>query len=129
MVDQSRVQWRNRAHFFGVAAQMMRRVLVDHARSQGAGKRGGGVERTQIAEGLVAPVERGSELVAIDDALAALEQIAPAKAKVVELRFFGGLSIEETARRPPASAPPPLIATGAWPRRGFNAELQKERGT
>jgi RNA polymerase sigma factor (TIGR02999 family) len=97
MVDQSRVQWQNRAHFFGVAAQMMRRVLVDHARSQGASKRGGDVEKTPLGEDLVASIERNSELVAIDDALTALEQFDPVKAKVVELRFFGGLSIEETA--------------------------------
>jgi RNA polymerase sigma factor (TIGR02999 family) len=97
MVDQSRVQWQNRGHFFGIAAQMMRRVLVDHARSQGANKRGGGAEKLPLGEELVASIERSSELVAIDDALAALEQMDPDKAKVVELRFFGGLSIEETA--------------------------------
>ena len=75
----------------------MRRVLVDHARSQGASKRGGDVEKTPLCEDLVASIERNSELVAIDDALTALEQFDPVKARVVELRFFGGLSIEETA--------------------------------
>jgi RNA polymerase sigma factor (TIGR02999 family) len=97
MVDQSRVQWQNRAHFFGVAARMMRRVLVDHAQSQGASKRGGDVEKKPLSDDLVASIERNSELVAIDDALTALEEFDPVKAKVVELRFFGGLSIEETA--------------------------------
>ncbi len=97
VVDQSRVQWRNRAHFLGVAAQMMRRVLVDHARTRGAGKRGGGAEKQQLDDNLAVSVERGSELVAVDEALKALEVLDPEKAKVVELRFFGGLSIEETA--------------------------------
>jgi RNA polymerase sigma factor (TIGR02999 family) len=126
MVDQSRVHWQNRAHFFGVAAQMMRRVLVDHARTQGARKRGGDVEKSPLGEDLVASLERSSELVAIDDALAALEQLDPAKAKVVELRFFGGLSIEETAAATGVS-----VATvnrqwrmaKAW----LFAELQRER--
>lgn len=126
MVDQSRVHWQNRAHFFGVAAQMMRRVLVDHARSQGARKRGGDVEKTQLGEELVASLERSSELVAIDDALIALEQLDPAKARIVELRFFGGLSIEETAAATGVS-----VATvnrqwrmaKAW----LFSELQKER--
>ena len=97
MVDQSRVQWQNRAHFFGVAAQMMRRVLVDHARGLGARKRGGDVDKTPLGDDLVASIERDSELVAVDDALSELEKFDPEKAKVVELRFFGGLSIEETA--------------------------------
>ena len=127
MVDQSRVQWQNRAHFFGVAAQMMRRVLVDHARSQGASKRGGDVEKTPLCEDLVASIERNSELVAIDDALTALEQFDPVKAKVVELRFFGGLSIEETAAATGVS-----VATvnrqwrmaKAW----LFAQLQKDQG-
>ncbi len=97
MVDQSGVQWQNRAHFFGVAAQMMRRVLVDHARGLGARKRGGDVDKTPLGDELVASIERDSELVAVDDALSELEKFDPEKAKVVELRFFGGLSIEETA--------------------------------
>lgn len=97
LVDQTRIQWQGRAHFMGVAAQMMRRILVDHARSQGAHKRGGNVEKLQLDAGVVASADRQPELVAIDDALTALEQIDPAKAKMVELRFFAGLSIEETA--------------------------------
>lgn len=97
MVDQSRVQWQNRAHFFGVAAQMMRRVLVDHARTQGARKRGGDVNKIQLEDGLVAGGSREAELIAVDDALRALELQDPVKARIVEMRFFGGLSIEETA--------------------------------
>lgn len=97
MVDQSRVQWQNRAHFFGVAAQMMRRVLVDHARTQGARKRGGDVNKIQLEDGLVAGGSREAELIAVDDALRALEVQDPVKARIVEMRFFGGLSIEETA--------------------------------
>lgn len=97
MVDQSRVQWQNRAHFFGVAAQMMRRVLVDHARTQGARKRGGDIDKIQLEDGLVPGSSREAELIAVDDALKALESQDPVKAKIVEMRFFGGLSIEETA--------------------------------
>jgi RNA polymerase sigma-70 factor (ECF subfamily) len=97
MVDQTRVQWQNRAHFFGVAASLMRRILVDHARNHGAQKRGGGAEKISLEDGLVASAERSSELVAVDDALETLAQVDPLKSRIVELRFFGGLSIEETA--------------------------------
>lgn len=97
LVDQSRVQWQNRAHFFGVSAQMMRRLLVDHARTQGARKRGGDVNKIQLEDGLVAGTSREAGLVAVDDALRALEAQDPVKARIVEMRFFGGLSIEETA--------------------------------
>lgn len=97
MVDQSRVQWQGRAHFFGVAAQMMRRILVDHARTQGARKRGGDVNKIQLEDGLAVGTSREAGLIAVDDALRALEAVDPEKAKIVEMRFFAGLSIEETA--------------------------------
>jgi len=97
LVDQNRVQWQNRAQFFGVAANLMRRILVDHARGHGAHKRGGGVEKIVLEDGLVASAERSAELVAVDDALQTLAQVDPLKSRIVELRFFGGLSIEETA--------------------------------
>ena len=97
LVDVNRVQWQNRVHFFAVAAQLMRRVLVDHARSRGYAKRGGGTARVQLDEALVMSPERDAGLVALDDALNELERHDPRKAKVVELRFFAGLSVEETA--------------------------------
>lgn len=97
MVDNTRVQWKNRAHFMGVAATTMRRILVDHARAHTAGKRGGAAEKLSLDDALVASQDKSRELVAIDEALKALEQLDPLKAKIVELRFFGGLSIEETA--------------------------------
>ena len=98
LIDQNRVQWQNRAHFFGIAAQVMRRILLDHARKHQAGKRGGEAEKLPLEEEiLVVSHDRSSELIALDDALAALAEFDPQKAKIVELRYFGGLSIEETA--------------------------------
>lgn len=97
LVDQSRVEWQNRAHFFGIAATAMRRILVDHARSRQADKRGGGIEHAEIVDDLVASDERGEELIAVDEALERLAAWDPVKSRVIELRFFGGLSIEECA--------------------------------
>lgn len=97
MVDNTRVHWKNRAHFMGVAATTMRRILVDHARAHYAEKRGGAAEKLSLDDALVASHDKSRELVAVDEALKALEQLDPLKAKIVELRFFGGLSIEETA--------------------------------
>jgi RNA polymerase sigma factor (TIGR02999 family) len=87
----------NRAHFYGAAAQVMRRVLVDHARRRNAGKRNAGVTPGELTAALDQPVDLRFDLLALSDALDALEKIAPEKAKVVELRYFGGLSVEETA--------------------------------
>jgi RNA polymerase sigma factor (TIGR02999 family) len=97
LVDQREVNWQNRAHFFGVAAQLMRRILIDYARSKQTGKRGGGFQRAELDEALMVGAERGSELLALDTALEALAQVDPQQAKIVELRFFGGLTVEETA--------------------------------
>jgi RNA polymerase sigma-70 factor, ECF subfamily len=98
MIDQTQVHWQNRAHFFGVAAQMMRRILVDHARAHEAEKRGGEFQKLSLDENLDASGgERDVNLVALDDALNRLAEMDPQKSKIVELRFFGGLSIEETA--------------------------------
>lgn len=97
LVDQTRVEWRNRAHFFGVAAQMMRRILVDHARAHAAGKRGGGAIHVSLDNELEISSERHAELIAIDEALTALAAFDPLKSQIVELRFFGGLSVEEIA--------------------------------
>lgn len=97
LVDQSRVEWQNRSHFFGIAATAMRRILVDHARTRQADKRGGGVEHAELNDDLIGSDDRGEELVAVDEALERLAAWDPVKSRVVELRFFGGLSIEECA--------------------------------
>jgi RNA polymerase sigma factor (TIGR02999 family) len=97
LVDHTNIDWQNRAHFFGVAAQAMRRVLVDHARSRGYQKRGAGAQKVELDEAAELAEERASELVALDEALAGLERFDPRKAQVVELRYFGGLTGEETA--------------------------------
>lgn len=97
LVKSSRVEWEDRAHFFAIAAQLMRRVLVDEARKRHFHKRGGGLTRVDLDEAMVVARERESELIALDEAMDRLSRFAPRKCKVVELRFFGGLSIEETA--------------------------------
>jgi len=98
LVDQTRANWQNRSQFFGVAAQMMRRILVDHARKRVRNKRGGGVVKLSLDDkGIDVSDERAAELVALDEALQRLAEQDPQKAKLVELRYFGGLSIEETA--------------------------------
>ena len=95
LVDYRRMRWENRAHFFAVSAQLMRRILVDHARRHNL-KRGGGVQHVDLEETAVVGSGRAENLVVLDDALQALARIDPRKARVVELRFFGGLSVEET---------------------------------
>lgn len=97
LVDQRSVKWQNRAHFFGIASQMMRRILVDHARSRHYAKRGGGAIQVSLDESMIVSGERAGDVVALDDALTALARIDQRKSKIVEMRFFGGLSIEETA--------------------------------
>jgi RNA polymerase sigma factor (TIGR02999 family) len=98
MVGQNKAQWQNRAHFFAIAAQMMRRILVDYARSRHYAKRGGGAPQVSFDEMLAAPSgSRAADVVALDDALTTLAEFDERKSKMVELRFFGGLSIEETA--------------------------------
>jgi RNA polymerase sigma-70 factor (ECF subfamily) len=97
LVDQTNVHWRNRAHFFAIAAQIMRRILVDYARSRRYAKRGGGAQRVSLNEALIASEGRSAEVVALDEALEGLAAIDQRKSQIVELRFFGGLSIEEAA--------------------------------
>ena len=97
LIDQSQVHWQNRAHFYGIAAQMMRRILVDYARSRHYAKRGGNNHQVSLNEVLIASEERRAEVVALDDALKSLAAIDGRKSQIVELRFFAGLSIEETA--------------------------------
>ena len=96
LVDQ-KVHWQNRSHFFGIAAELMRRILVDHARSHQYSKRGGGAQKISLNEAVLMARERSSDLVALDEALTNLAAFDPRKARVVELRFFGGLNVEETA--------------------------------
>jgi len=96
LVDQ-KVHWENRSHFFGIAAELMRRILVDHARSHQYSKRGGGAQKIRLNEAVLMARERSSDLVALDEALTNLAAFDQRKARVVELRFFGGLNVEETA--------------------------------
>lgn len=97
LVTWKNVEWKNRAHFLGVAAQMMRRVLVDFARSRHYAKRGGEAQQVEFEETRVATPRRENEIIALDDALNALAEIDARKCLLVELRYFGGLSVEETA--------------------------------
>src|SRR5207248_981002 len=97
LIDIQQVQWQNRAHFFAISSRLMRRILVDFARARGYKKRGGGAHRVTFDEALIVSPQAGEDLVAVDDALEALGAIDQRKSQVVELRFFGGLSVEETA--------------------------------
>ena len=97
LVDLKQMRWQNRAHFFAMAARLMRRILVDDARSRGYQKRGGGVQQITFAESLPVSDEQPTDLAALDDALQVLAVVDDRKSRVVELRFFGGLSVEETA--------------------------------
>jgi len=97
LIDVRQVHWQDRAHFFAMSARLMRRVLVDHARARKAGKRGGQARKASFEEALVVSKDRTADLVALDDALQALAAVDPRKSQVVELRYFGGLSAEETA--------------------------------
>ena len=97
LADQRDIQWQNRAHFIGIAGQMMRRILVDYARNRGYAKRGGGALQVSLDEELIVSDDRSADIVALDDALQSLARLDERKSRLVELRFFGGLSIEETA--------------------------------
>lgn len=97
LIDLNRIEWQNRAHFFAMAARMMRRILVDWARARGNQKRGGGVPTVSLDEGLLVSTDPGCDLVALDDALETLGAMDLRKGQVVEMRFFGGLTVEETA--------------------------------
>lgn len=97
LVDQKDIQWQDRAHFFGIAARLMRQVLVDYARTRRYAKRGGDAHRVSLDEAMIVSKERAAAVVALDEALKGLAEIDPRQSQIVELRFFGGLSIEETA--------------------------------
>jgi RNA polymerase sigma factor (TIGR02999 family) len=117
LVDQKAAGWRNRSHFFGIAAQIMRRILVDHARRRAAGKRGGGAARLSLDEVPGVAERPGVDLVALDDALGVLAGRDPRAARVVELRFFAGLTVRETAEVlaiSPATVKREWSAAKAW---------------
>jgi RNA polymerase sigma factor (TIGR02999 family) len=97
LVDESQIHWQNRAHFFGIAARLMRRILVDEARKRNSAKRGGATIQVSLHEAMTVPEEQAANVVALDDALKSLEAIDSRQSEIIELRFFGGLSIEETA--------------------------------
>jgi len=123
LVDQRDVHWQSRAHFFGIAAQMMRRILVDYARKRRFAKRGGNQLQVSLNEELVAANQRSAEVVLLDDALTQLAEIDERKSKVVELKFFGGLSIEETAEAlgvSPGTVMRDWTLAKAWLRRAMN---------
>ena len=121
LVDQRRVHWQNRAHFFGVAAQLMRRILVEYARRRAALKRGGHALCVSLDPDLGPASGRDIAIVALDDALKGLEQLDPQQSHIVELRFFGGLTVEETARVIGVS---PRTVKREW--RSAKAWLQRE---
>ena len=117
LVDQTHVQWQNKAHFFGIAAQMMRRILVDHARSHKASKRGAGMPALALDEAVAQVQSQSIDLLALDEALEKLEKVDPQQSKIVELRFFGGLSIEDAANVlgiSPATVKRDWAAARAW---------------
>jgi len=127
LVDQRNVRWQNRRHFFGIAAQLMRRILVDHARKRQSEKRGGGEALLPFEEAKGVPV-KARDLVALDDALKDFATIDPRSAKIVELRQFGGLSIDETAdvlEISPATVKRDWTVAKAWLRRATLSGQQK----
>ena len=97
LIDETRVRWQNRAHFFGIAANLMRQILVNHAHSHRAAKRGGAAHKIELDEAVGVAKDEDINLIALDDALTQLATLDPQQGRIVELRFFGGLTIEETA--------------------------------
>jgi RNA polymerase sigma factor (TIGR02999 family) len=129
LVDQKNVRWQNRAHFFGIAAHLMRRILADYARSRQYAKRGGRARQVLLEEAMVVSEERVAEMVALDDALNALAEIDQRKSQIVEMRFFGGLSIEETAEVlgvSPGTVMRDWTMAKAWLRREIGKEVKNE---
>lgn len=97
LIDQTRAGWQNRAHFFAISAQIMRRILINHARDRVAGKRGGGAQHVELEEAVILTKEKSTELIALDEALERLAEFDKTKSRIVELLYFGGLTTEETA--------------------------------
>jgi RNA polymerase sigma factor (TIGR02999 family) len=128
LIDQNHVHWQNRAQFFGIAGEMIRRILIDHARNRQAAKRGDGAIKLSLDEALGAPDRRDFDLVALDDALKDLANFDPKQGKLVELRFFAGLSIEESAEVlgvSPATVKREWAAAKAWLYRELSARAHR----
>jgi len=132
LIGAGQVSWQNRAHFFAISAQLMRRILVEFARSRQRKKRGAGIAPASLDEALMVSPETSADLVALDDALKALATIDPRQSQVVELRFFGGLSVEETAevlKVSPETVMRDWKLSKAWLLRAMNGEKHHEAGT
>ena len=130
LIDQRDVQWQNRAHFFGIAAHLMRRVLAGYARSRHCAKRGGGARQVSLNEAIIVSEERAADMVALDDALNSLANIDERKSRIVEMRFFGGLSIEETAEVlgvSPGTVMRDWTLAKAWLRREISKEVTSDK--
>ena len=128
LIDASHVRWQNRAHFFGIAARLMRRILVDDARRRHFDKRGGHAIHISLDEVLTVPQEQAANLVALDDALKTLASMEARQSKIVELRFFGGLSVEETAevlKVSPRTVLSEWSFARAWLRREMSGQMQE----
>jgi len=128
LVDASQIHWQNRAHFFGIAARLMRRILVDDARRRHFDKRGGRMIQVALDEVMSVPQEQAANIVALDDALQTLSAIDPRQSEIVELRFFGGMSIEETAEFlhvSPGTVMRDWTFARAWLRKEMAAEEQE----
>ena len=133
LIDQRRVQWRNRAHFFGVAASMMRRILVDHARKRRTEKRGGDVERvTLVGDEVAAGEQQNIDVLALHESLERLAAFDPQQERIVELRYFGGLTIEEAAEVvgvSPATVVREWTIAKAWLRANLTAHNSRSPGS
>jgi RNA polymerase sigma-70 factor, ECF subfamily len=129
LVDYRQMRWQGRAHFFAVAAQAMRRILVEHARKRHFAKRGGGAVQVSLDEAATVSEKQASDLIALDDALSSLEAIDPRKCRIVELRYIGGLNIEETAEVlsiSPATVQREWRSAKAWLYRTISEEASNE---
>jgi len=127
LVDQDHARWQNRAQFFGVAAQLMRRILVDHARTHRAAKRGGGMTPVTLVDVAGASPPRGVDVIALDEALTRLTSLYPEQGRLVELRYFGGLTIEETGEAmdtSPATVKRQWTVARAWLLRDLKGEAK-----
>ncbi|HKQ80028.1 MAG TPA: sigma-70 family RNA polymerase sigma factor [Blastocatellia bacterium] len=132
LIDYTQMRWQDRAHFFAVAAQAMRRILVERARARQSDKRGAGTQMVSLDEAANLAVERTADLVALDDALTSLAAVAPRKVQIVELRYFGGLSIEEAAEVLGVSSPTvqrEWRAAKAWLYRAISERISDEPPT
>lgn len=128
LVDHKGMRWQNRAHFYGVAAQAMRRILVDHARARASVKRGGREDLVVLAETATKPKTQAADLIALDEALTNLAAMDPRKGKVVEMRYFGGMSVEETAEAlavSPVTVMRDWSTAKAWLLRALSSKSQK----